>query len=116
MERRRAAARAPVAPAGPTVAVAEAAPTPAAAPTPVTQPKTPERRGEPWSWSLPSERAGDIEALSLWMDVVTAAHNGRVSGLTCPMCSEPLGDIDHRPPYLRVRCARCGEGFEGRVE
>ena len=42
--------------------------------------------------------------------------NGRVTGLTCPMCSEPLGDIDHRPPYLRVRCARCGEGFEGRVE
>jgi hypothetical protein len=115
MERRRAAARAPVAPAGPTAAVAEAAPTPAA-PRPVTQPKSPERRGEPWSWSLPSERAGDMEALSLWMDVVTAAHNGRVTGLTCPMCSEPLGDIDHRPPYLRVRCARCGEGFEGRVE
>lgn len=75
-----------------------------------------ETRGPPWSWSLPGDRAGDLDALSLWMDVVTAAHNGRRTGLTCPMCSEPLTDIDHSPPFLRIRCTGCGEGFEGRVE
>ena len=26
-----------------------------------------------------------------------------------------IGDITHRAPFVRVRCAVCGEGFEGRL-
>jgi ribosomal protein L37AE/L43A len=88
-------------------------PTPQRAPT-----RTPERRPEPWRWSLPSENnSADVEALSAWMEVVHAIHNGRRTGLRCPFCSEPLGDgINVRPPYIRVLCTVCGETFEGRVE
>jgi transcription elongation factor Elf1 len=51
----------------------------------------------------------------LWADIVESVHNGRQTGLHCPFCSEPLSDIDHTQPYVRIRCGVCGEGFEGRI-
>lgn len=67
-----------------------------------------------WEWRLP-RGAGNMEGLSVWMDIVTAIHNGKLSGHRCPFCSEPLDDITAKRPFLRVRCQHCGEGFEGRV-
>lgn len=67
-----------------------------------------------WDWQLPAG-AGDVEGLSIWMDVITGIHNGRREGHRCPFCSEPLSDITVQRPFLRVRCGQCGEGFEGRV-
>jgi hypothetical protein len=64
---------------------------------------------------LPSENAGDLDALMLWADIVESVHNGRQAGLRCPFCSEPLSEIDHSPPYVRIRCGVCNEGFEGRI-
>lgn len=81
-------------------------PTPTPTPTPVDD--------EPWQWSLPAEN-DDVQGLADWMDVVESIHNGRRVGLRCPYCSEPLEHITHRPPFLRIRCAVCGEGFEGRL-
>ncbi len=75
----------------------------------------PERRGEPWSWQLPAESGNDLDGLSLWMDTVQAVHNGRLTGLSCPFCSEPLSEITVRDPFVRIRCGQCGEGFEGRI-
>jgi transcription elongation factor Elf1 len=84
---------------------ARAAKTPSAKTTP-TRPE--------WEWQLPAG-AGDVDGLSIWMDIITAVHNGRREGHRCPFCSEPLSDITHQRPFLRVRCGQCGEGFEGRV-
>jgi hypothetical protein len=114
MERRSAARRvAPMpAQAAPTATVVEA--TPEAEPR-VTDPMK-QRLPPPWEWKLPSQRAEpDPESLSLWMEVAEAIHNGRRTGLRCPMCSEPLDGIKHQPPYVRVTCTQCGEGFEGRL-
>lgn len=78
--------------------------------------KTPERRGEPWQWQLPASGGEpDPEALALWMPLVESIHNGRRTGLTCPFCSEPLQNIHHQPPHLRIACGQCGEAFEGRL-
>lgn len=83
---------------------------------PRVEPRAPsEERPEPWSWTLPAGTGDDVEALSQWMTVVEAVHNGRAVGLRCPFCSEPLTDITHRPPYIRVHCGVCGEAFEGRL-
>lgn len=80
------------------------------------EPEVPcEERPEPWSWTLPAGTGDDVEALSQWMTVVESVHNGRAVGLRCPFCSEPLTDITHRPPYIRVHCGVCGEAFEGRL-
>lgn len=73
------------------------------------------RREEPWTWSLPAEGGQDLDGLSLWMDVVQSVHNGRRTGLNCPLCSEPLDDITVRDPFVRIRCRHCNEGFEGRI-
>lgn len=76
----------------------------------------PPRRGEPWSWQLPHQGGEpDPEALALWMPLIESIHNGRRTGLQCPFCSEPLHDIHHQPPHLRIVCRQCGEAFEGRV-
>jgi ribosomal protein L37AE/L43A len=101
---------------GPQARTAIDPPQPASAPGPT--PKASERRPEPWQWSLPSGTGGDdVEALSLWMGVVHAIHNGRRTGLRCPFCSEPIdAGVTARPPYIRVQCPVCGETFEGRVE
>lgn len=74
-------------------------------------------RPEPWSWELPAPGSGevDVEALSVWMPIIEAVHNGRRSGLNCPFCSEPLADITVQRPYIRVRCGVCNEAFEGRL-
>ena len=85
----------------------------AAGPAPVA--KSSERRAEPWSWQLPATSGNDMDAYAVWIDVVEAIRNGRRTGMSCPLCSEPLTQITHRPPYIRVRCALCGEGFEGRL-
>ncbi|MFN3203005.1 MAG: hypothetical protein ACE366_31720 [Bradymonadia bacterium] len=78
--------------------------------------KKPERRGEPWAWQLPHQGGEpDPDALALWMPLVESIHNGRRTGLTCPFCSEPLHDIHHQPPHLRIVCRQCGEAFEGRI-
>ncbi len=69
---------------------------------------------EPWAWTLPTG-SDDVQGLADWMDVVESIHNGRRVGLRCPYCSEPLDQITHQPPFIRVRCAVCGEGFEGRI-
>jgi len=74
----------------------------------------PATRDAPWQWSLPTG-SDDVQALADWMDVVESIHNGRQMGLRCPYCSEPLEQITHQPPFIRVRCAVCGEGFEGRL-
>lgn len=79
------------------------------------EPGAPPPQKKPWNWSLPSENAGDLDALILWADIVESVHNGRQSGLRCPFCSEPLTQIDHSPPHVRIRCAVCNEGFEGRI-
>lgn len=79
------------------------------------EPGAPPPQKKPWNWSLPSENAGDLDALILWADIVESVHNGRQSGLRCPFCSEPLTQIDHSPPHIRIRCAVCNEGFEGRI-
>lgn len=73
-----------------------------------------QRNDEAWQWSLPSG-SDDVQGLADWMDVVESIHNGRRMNLRCPYCSEPLDHIEHRPPFIRVRCAVCGEGFEGRL-
>ncbi len=70
-------------------------------------------RPEPWEWRL--DARGDEDGLALWMPVVEAIYNGRRTGLRCPLCSEPLEDILVQPPYIRVRCSVCSEGFEGRL-
>lgn len=67
-----------------------------------------------WEWKLPAG-AGSVEGMSIWMDIITAIHNGRLSNHRCPFCSEPLTDITTQRPFIRVRCEQCGEGFEGRV-
>lgn len=69
---------------------------------------------EPFRWTLPAG-TDDVQGLADWMDVVESIHNGRRVGLRCPYCSEPLEHITHRPPFVRVRCEVCGEGFEGRL-
>lgn len=79
------------------------------------EPGAPPPQKKPWSWSLPTENAGDLDALMLWADIVESVHNGRQAGLRCPFCSEPLSQIDHSPPYVRIRCGVCNEGFEGRI-
>jgi hypothetical protein len=79
------------------------------------EPGAPSPQKKPWNWSLPSENAGDLDALMLWADIVESVHNGRQAGLRCPFCSEPLSEIDHSPPYVRIRCGVCNEGFEGRI-
>lgn len=84
----------------------------AKAAAPAAQVEAPER--VEWEWRLPAG-AGDVEGLSVWMDIVTAIHNGRQSGHRCPFCSEPLTDITAQRPFIRVRCQHCGEGFEGRI-
>lgn len=88
--------------------------------TPVAPPArasatAPVERPEPWNWTLPAGTGDDVEALSQWMTAVESIHNGRTLGLSCPFCSEPLTDITHRPPYIRVACGVCGEAFEGRL-
>jgi hypothetical protein len=88
--------------------------------TPVAPPArasatAPAERPEPWNWTLPAGTGDDVEALSQWMTAVESIHNGRTLGLSCPFCSEPLTDITHRPPYIRVACGVCGEAFEGRL-
>lgn len=83
-------------------------------PTPAAPTAEPEQRGEPWQWTLPTG-SDDVQGLADWMDVVESIHNGRRVGLRCPYCSEPLDQITHQPPFIRVRCAVCGEGFEGRL-
>lgn len=72
------------------------------------------RRPEPWQWTLPANST-DVEMLAVWREVIESIHNGRQVGLRCPFCSEPLSDITHQPPYMRVRCGMCGEAFEGRL-
>lgn len=79
------------------------------------EPGAPPPQKKPWNWSLPAENAGDLDALMLWADIVESVHNGRQSGLRCPYCSEPLTQIDHSPPHVRIRCGVCNEGFEGRI-
>lgn len=71
-------------------------------------------RPEPWEWQLQS--GGDVGGLADWMEVITAIHNGRRTGLQCPYCSEPLERITVQRPFIRVACSVCNEGFEGRVE
>ena len=88
----------------------EAATPEAATPNPPA--KVPERPD--WEWQLPAG-AGDVEGLSIWMDIITAIHNGRSKDHRCPFCSEPLVDITAQRPFIRVRCGQCGEGFEGRI-
>lgn len=80
-----------------------------------SEPDAPPPRKKSWSWSLPAENAGDLDALMVWADIVESVHNGRQTGLRCPFCSEPLTAIEHEPPYVRIRCTVCGEGFEGRI-
>jgi len=82
--------------------------------TPARTTSAPADDGEPWRWTLPPG-TDDVQGLADWMDVVESIHNGRSVGLKCPYCSEPLDDITHRAPFVRVRCAVCGEGFEGRL-
>ncbi|MEZ4469789.1 MAG: hypothetical protein R3F60_03090 [bacterium] len=93
-------------------APAQAGPAPVE-PAPPPPPPAPTR--EPWRWSLPADSGSDLDGLSLWMDVVQAVHNGRRTGLACPLCSEPLDDITVQDPHIRVRCRHCNEGFEGRI-
>lgn len=80
-----------------------------------TEPAASPTRPDPWAWTLPAESGDDLDGLSQWMPVVESIHNGRAVGLRCPFCSEPLTDITHQPPHIRVRCGVCGEAFEGRV-
>lgn len=80
-----------------------------------SEPAAPPTRPDPWTWTLPAEGGDDLDSLSQWMPVVESIHNGRAVGLRCPFCSEPLTDITHQPPHIRVRCAVCGEAFEGRL-
>ncbi len=89
----------------------------AAAAPPITRSEpAPPAAEEPWDWDLPpGQGRNDEEALSAWMPVIEAVHNGRRVGLVCPFCSEPLEDFTVRSPYLRVRCMVCGETFEGRI-
>lgn len=77
-------------------------------------PKPPAAERVDWEWTLPAG-AGSVEGLSIWMDIITAIHNGRQANHRCPFCSEPLTDITAQRPFIRVRCAQCGEGFEGRI-
>ncbi len=95
------------------------APGPDAVARTVTEPAAPAESGprradEAWNWTLPAG-SGDVQGLADWMDVVESIYNGRRVGLRCPYCSEPLEQIEHRAPFIRVRCAVCGEGFEGRL-
>jgi transcription elongation factor Elf1 len=95
---------------------AASAPVPTATSTPAVRASSPERtRHEPWAWSLPNAGGDDLDALGAWMDVLTAVHNGRRSGLRCPFCSEPLTDVVVQDPHIRLRCTVCGETFEGQV-
>ncbi len=109
---------------GVATSVVEAAPKPAPRPRTAAgrllaagdpEPNAPPPQKKPWNWSLPAEKAGDLDALMLWTDIVESVHNGRQSGHRCPYCSEPLTEIENAPPYVRIRCAVCGEGFEGRI-
>jgi ribosomal protein S27E len=96
-----------------TAVAAPSAPGPSA---PARAPDSARTRPAPWGWSLPAGAgADDLDALSVWMEVVTALHNGRRTGLRCPYCSEQLTDIVVQDPHLRVRCHVCGETFEGAV-
>ncbi len=97
---------------GPATSITEVQ-APRLAPAPVAAP-TPQRSD--WQWKLPSTRSGDLDGLALWSGVVEAVHNGRLTGLRCPYCSEPLSELQAEAPYVRVRCTVCGEGFEGKVE
>ncbi|MGK0362597.1 MAG: hypothetical protein ACI9U2_004918, partial [Bradymonadia bacterium] len=36
-----------------------------------------------WEWKLPAG-AGSVEGMSIWMDIITAIHNGRLSNHRCP--------------------------------
>lgn len=83
-------------------------------PAPDETPAAAPRAEAPWQWTLPAG-SEDVQGLADWMDVVESIHNGRRVGLRCPYCSEPLEHVEHQPPFIRVRCAVCGEGFEGRL-
>ena len=68
-----------------------------------------------WQWQLPSRGGNDWEGYAMWAETVEAVYNGRRTGLLCPFCSEALDNIVFDDPHLRVSCAVCGEGFEGRI-
>lgn len=97
------------------IAAAEPAAAVPAGPAPVPTPRPKHTRPDPWTWSLPNAGGDDLDALGAWMDVLTAVHNGRRSGLHCPFCSEPLTDVVVQDPHIRLRCTVCGETFEGQV-
>ncbi len=107
--RKQEAARRPV-----EVAPVAPAPDPVAAVPPTDVPPAKITRDPPWDWQL--KAGGDVGGLADWMEVITAIHNGRRTGLVCPYCSEPLERITVQEPFIRVACSVCNEGFEGRVQ
>ncbi len=55
----------------------------------------------------------DESRLIDWYEVVEAVANGRLTGHACPMCGARPLETSKQGANVRVRCPRCGEGFEG---
>ncbi|MCB9534893.1 MAG: hypothetical protein H6704_01415 [Myxococcales bacterium] len=50
-----------------------------------------------------------------WYEVAEAVANGRVTGHRCPACRDGELEATQDGINVRLRCAACGMGFEGRL-
>ncbi len=50
-----------------------------------------------------------------WYEVAEAVANGRVTGHRCPACRDGELEATRDGINVRLRCAACGMGFEGRL-
>ena len=53
--------------------------------------------------------------LTLWMDVIEEAINGRSNGLRCPVCEERPLEVETQGGFLKMSCGSCGAYFSGRI-
>lgn len=55
----------------------------------------------------------DVEALSLYQDIIHEVLAGRLEGHKCPYCGEGDLECESDGLYVRIRCLKCGRFFEG---
>ena len=62
---------------------------------------------------MPEENEQDVEALSLYEDVIQEVLAGRTEGLACPICKEGELECEYDGTRVFLKCRDCGKFFEG---
>lgn len=62
---------------------------------------------------MKDENGQDVDALSMYEDIVQEVLAGRTEGLHCPVCKEGELECEYDGNRVFVKCKDCGRFFEG---